>query len=76
MLWLCFIGLFMIGIGVGIILHEYTTKIELSGCLRIDSSDPDEPPYIFLELAEVPDRLRRKKYVTLEVNPNSYISQK
>lgn len=46
------------------------------GTLRIDQSDPDEAPYLFLELSEDPRELMKSTYVTLRVNAESYISQK
>lgn len=46
------------------------------GTLRIDQSDPDEAPYLFLELGEDPRILMQKEYVMLKVNPKSYISHK
>lgn len=46
------------------------------GTLRIDTSDPDDGPYLFLELSKNPNLIRSKKYVTLKVNSNDYISRK
>lgn len=46
------------------------------GTLRIDTSDPDDGPYLFLELSKDLNRIRNKKYVTLKVNSNDYISRK
>lgn len=46
------------------------------GTLRIDNSDPDEPPYLFLELKKEsnPNNFKNKKYVTFDVNAKNYIS--
>lgn len=46
------------------------------GTLRIDQSDPDEAPYLFLELSEDPRKLMKSTYVTLKVNAKNYISHK
>lgn len=46
------------------------------GTLRIDQSDPDEPPYLFLELSEDPRKLMNSAYVTLKVNHENYVSHK
>lgn len=45
------------------------------GTLRIDTSDPDGP-YLFLELHTPINEVMRHKTVTLDVNLESYISQK
>lgn len=75
MIWLCII-IFLLGVSFGCLVSDVTTKTKVKGCLRVDSSDPDEPPYIFLELEENPEVLKRKKFITLEVNLENYISQK
>ena len=45
------------------------------GTLRIDTSDPDGP-YLFLELHTSINEVMQHKTVTLDVNLESYISQK
>lgn len=49
---------------------------EAIGTLRIDASDPDDGPYLFLELSKDLNHIRNKKYVTLKVNISDYISRK
>ena len=51
-------------------------RVKHIGTLRIDSSDPYEGPYMFLELRKDVGNIGRKKYVILKVNTKSYISQK
>lgn len=48
------------------------------GKLRIDSSDPYDGPYLFLELKQSVEtvRLQDKKYVLLEVDATDFLSQK
>lgn len=48
------------------------------GKLRIDSSDPYDGPYLFLELKQSVEtvKLQDKKYVLLEVDATDFISQK
>lgn len=75
MIW-SFIVVFLLGVSMGCVFTEAANKKTVNGCLRIDSSDPTEPPYLFLELEENPEVLKHKKYVTLQVNTKSYISQK
>lgn len=45
------------------------------GTLRIDRSDPDSEPYMFLELTESLPSVMRKKYVIFRVNLENYISR-
>lgn len=67
---------FAVGIVLGIILALVACKIKRIGTLRVDSSDPYEQPYLFLELKKDVGNLQHKKYVLVEVNLENYISQK
>jgi hypothetical protein len=71
MLWLLII-LWLFGVGFGYVAASFS--VHTSGKLRIDKSDP-EGPYMFLELNADPSTIERKKYVTLEIDATSYISQ-
>lgn len=52
-------------------------KKEVSiGYLRVDNSEPTEPPYLFLELEQAPDNLKDGDRVVLTVKIENYISQK
>lgn len=53
-----------------------SSRKEPVGDLRIDTSDPDDNPYLFLELSKDLNFVRRKKYITLKVNTISYIPHK
>jgi hypothetical protein len=63
---------FLLGIGLTLLF----LRIKVIGVLRVDSSDSREKPYLFLEFEKQPERLSKRHYVILKVNPNSYISQK
>lgn len=65
---------FFTGLAVGAVLTF--ERFDYAGTLRVDTSFPDEQPSLFLELSEDVGDVRKKKYVILKVNPNSYISQK
>jgi hypothetical protein len=70
--------IFVLGFILGVIL---TTTYILSkyfnvGSLRIDTSDPQEDPYVFLELAKEIKYIQRKKYVLLKINTKNYITRK
>lgn len=63
---------FLLGFAVAVLfLH-----IKSSGNLRIDQSDPSDQPYLFLELSEDVRSLGKKKFVTLNVRKENYISPK
>lgn len=68
------VAMFVVGIIVGIMIANKHNKP--IGTLRIDQSDPDEAPYLFLELSEDPMKLMSSTYVTLKVNAKNYISHK
>lgn len=66
----------LIGIVVGLILSRLIFKEKPVGSLRVDQSDPDSGPYLFLELShEGADAIYKKKYVVLKVNIQDYISR-
>ena len=60
----------------GVIVERVGHKEKPIGTLRIDQSDPDDNPYLFLELETSPDVLKQRKTVMLKVNVENYISQK
>lgn len=72
--------LFAAGCVLGSIIATILTRMKLEqrsiGKIKYDNSDPDESPYLFLELHTDPNQLCRKKYVTLEVNMINYIPRK
>lgn len=67
---LCF-GLIIGALGTWIVI-----RIRVSGVLRIDTSDPYDQPYLFLELTKEISTVRKKKYVIFKVSTKNYISQK
>lgn len=69
------IFMLLLGFVAGWIVHNIVAKTPASGTLKIDSSDPDGP-YLFLELEEDFDSVRRKNNITLRVDISSYLSQK
>ena len=65
----------LIGTSIGLILSRFIFKEKPVGSLRVDQSDPDSGPYLFLELShEGVDARYKKKYVVLKVNIQDYIS--
>lgn len=67
------IAIFVIGTLVGFIIAILVFKMRSIGFLRIDTSDPDEGPYLFLELSKDVDVAYQRKYVTLRVNTKNFI---
>ena len=68
-IFLVLIGL-VVGIGTGYLI----ARSKPSGYIRIDRSDPDEPPMLFLESRIGIYELSKKKYVMYEVKTENYIS--
>ena len=72
---LLFILTGVLGIFVGFVLHSFFTHKNPVGTLRIDNSDPDDGPYLFLELEADPSILNHNDYIMLKVDRTNYISQ-
>lgn len=65
----------LIGVVIGYILACIITAHRSTvGNLRVDRSIPDEEPYLFLELNSGVGDITRRKYVTLVVKNENYIS--
>jgi hypothetical protein len=65
--------IFGIGILVGIVCTTVATRTKSVGFLRVDTSDPDDGPYLFLELSKDIGEIYRKKYVTFKVSLKNFI---
>lgn len=65
--------IFVIGILVGCIITRSIFRMRSVGSLRIDTSDQDDEPYLFLELSKDVSVVYQRKYVTLKVNTKSFI---
>ena len=68
--------IFGIGILVGIVCTTVSTRTKSVGSLRVDTSDPDDGPYLFLELSKDIGDIYRKKYVTFKVSLKNFIPHK
>ena len=69
------IGIFLIGLGLGWLISA-KMKPKSSGTLVVDTSDPDDGPYLFLELSTRPETIMKLPYATFKVDTSNYISQK
>ena len=68
------IGVF-VGIFIGTDRMRKAIEQRSLGRLRIDHSEPDEPPRMFTELKGVtPDMIAQDKFVVFEVINESYVS--
>lgn len=60
---------FVVGTIVGIIVTSMFFRKEPIGTIRVDNSDPDSPPYLFLELDNGKGyRLQKDKFIMLKVD--------
>lgn len=65
------------GILIGLLVSKFIFKDKPIGSLRVDKSDPDSEPYLFLELdAGGMSDIYKKQNVRLRVKIKNYISHK
>ena len=69
------IGIFFIGVLAGMLLSWIYGRHNLVCSLRIDQSDPEDDPYMFLELSKDLVDVRRKKTVSVKIENKNYISR-
>lgn len=68
---------FILGLLIGIFTASRAFRKPSVGNLRVDTSDQQDGPYMFLELTESGAKsLKTAKQVTLDVKLENYISQK
>ena len=65
---------FLVGVLIGTIIYAIAVKTASVGTLRIDQSDPEDSPYLFLELDKNLSTIVSKQYVIMKVNLKNYIS--
>ena len=68
--------IFLVGVLLGIFVSIIISRFRAVGSLRIDTSDADDSPYLFLELSSNVNEVYKQKYVTLRINTNNFISHK
>lgn len=67
----------VIGIFVGYTVSKIMIRDRVTGTLRVDRSDPDSGPYLFLELSQHgAESIQKKKYVILKVDLKDFVSHK
>ncbi len=68
--------IFGIGVLIGFVCATIATRTKSVGSLRVDTSDSDDSPYLFLELSKDIGDIYRQKYVILRVNIKNFIPHK
>lgn len=67
-------ALFGLGMLFGCIFACFIFRLFVVGILRVDRSDPDDNPYLFLELKKPVNAVSSKKYVIFRVANKDFIS--
>lgn len=70
---LFYILYFVLGVLAGGLITKIMATRKPSGTLRIDQSDPGEPPYMFLEGVIPMHMLIKKKTITFKVSVKDFI---
>ena len=65
--------LVLLGFIGGMVFFLICLATKSIGTLRIDQSDPTEPPYLFLELDKPVESIIKEKYVLFRVNKKNFI---
>lgn len=68
--------IFLSGMFFGISVVTIIFRAYWVGTLRIDNSDPEDGPYMFLELEKGIGDISSKKHVILKVKQKNFISHK
>ena len=64
------------GILIGVACTRIIYNIRNLGTICVDDSDPDDDPYLFLELHSNVSDVVKRKHITLKVDVKNYLSQK
>lgn len=70
------LSIFFLGTVIGSIFTSIVFRLFLVGTLRIDSSDPFDGPYMFLELSKEVKSVTNKAYVVLKVRNENFSPRK
>lgn len=68
--------IFAFGLVIGSIFTGLVFRAFQVGTLRIGRIDPDDDPYLFLELSKDLSKVSRKTHVILKVDTRDFISRK
>ena len=59
---------------LGFVIGWLSNMRQIIGTIRVDNSDPEDGPYLFLELTTGMGKLEHGDIVSFKVNTESYIS--
>lgn len=65
----------LLGLLLGIIGTTALLHLRSNGYLRIDRSIPEDGPQLFLELTESVESISKRKYVTIAIKNENYLSR-
>jgi hypothetical protein len=68
-------GVFGLGVLIGAIFATVLIRFRAVGKLHVETSDPTEQPYLFLELSRSVGSVLNKRYVMLKVDAKNYFSR-
>lgn len=74
--YVMFAALIITGMLIGSFITILIIRFDTIGSLRVDQSDPDDQPFLFLELKKDPSVLMKEKYVVMKVDTKNYIPRK
>lgn len=69
-------SMFGLGFLVGSVITAIIFRFFMVGVLHVDKSDPDDAPYMFLEISKGVDSITSKKHVILKVDTKNFIPHK
>lgn len=76
-IFLLTVTVFIFGVLIGYAISVLVNHLESAsnGTLRVDHSDPSEPPYFFLELSkDGQEKIFEKNYIVLRIVRKNFIS--
>lgn len=62
------LGAFLLGMIIGAVIYAWRIKSKTLGSIKMIRSDPDDPPYLFLESKVSPDDIMSHDIVMFEVS--------
>ena len=66
----------LLGAFIGLLIASLSILAWMSGTLRLYASDPEEEPYLAVDLDKPVATIMRNKYVVFKVDPRVVVSQK
>lgn len=68
--------LVLIGVVGGMLGMLICLAARSGGTLRVDQSDPNEAPYLFLDLDKPVEKFMNEKYILFRISKKNFISEK